>query len=68
MTNSNCDHEHTDAVIFAATWLAGDPQERVCRPIIPILKQRFGLTAHQAVEAMREADRIRKQGDAHATP
>ncbi|MEW9614277.1 hypothetical protein AB3G45_10665 [Shinella sp. S4-D37] len=53
------EHEHTAAIDEAARWLAtSSPSER-SGPVIPDLRQRFGLTALQATEACREATLIR---------
>ncbi|ESY32757.1 MULTISPECIES: hypothetical protein [unclassified Mesorhizobium] len=50
------DHEHSAAIDEAAAWLRSDSRERISRPIIPHLKQAFGLTAAEAIEAIREAN------------
>ena len=49
-------HEHSEAVTVAAEWLRGIPSLQRPRPIIPVLRERFGLTALEAVEAIREAN------------
>ena len=48
----------TEAVKAAAMWLASDP-ERTGRAIVPDLKTRFGITAIEAIEAIRVAVRLR---------
>lgn len=50
------DHEHSAAIDEAAAWLRSGSRERISRPIIPHLKQAFGLTAAEAIEAIREAN------------
>lgn len=53
------EHQHSAAIDEAARWLAmSSPSER-SGPIIPELRQRFGLTSLQATEACREAALIR---------
>ncbi len=42
-------------VIEAATWLATTPDHSRPRPIIPELRQRFGLTVLEATEAAAES-------------
>ncbi len=49
------EHEHSAAVDQAAVWVATMPRERLPRPIVPALRQRFGLTPVEACEALREA-------------
>ncbi|MHC2488153.1 hypothetical protein CN068_06895 [Sinorhizobium meliloti] len=51
------EHEHSEAVTLAAQWLA-DQNPRP-RPIVPALKQRFGLTCLQACEAAAMSERFR---------
>lgn len=57
-------HEHSEAVVQAAQWLADerDPPH----PIIPALKARFGLSALQATEAAAMASRFRVYRSANA--
>lgn len=43
------------AVQEAAAWLATTPRERITNPIIPTLRRQFGLSAVEAVEAVRQA-------------
>jgi hypothetical protein len=42
-------------IAAAAEWLATTPRDRR-RPIIPQLRERFGITALEAIEAIREAN------------
>lgn len=60
-------HEHSEAVSFAAEWLARTPRERMSRPVVPVLRSMFGLSVSEAVDAIREAQAVR-QGGADATP
>jgi len=57
------DHEalqlRDDAIKTAGRWLALTPREQRDRPVIPLLRQQFGLSAKEAVEAVREANLIR---------
>lgn len=50
------EHEHSVAIAAAAEWLRSVPQHERLHPIVPALRERFGLTALQAVEAIREAN------------
>lgn len=59
MTNSGIDHEHTARIGEAALWLATSYHKSGCRNVIVELRDRFGLTALQATEAIREANLIR---------
>lgn len=45
-------------VAAAASWLATGSADR-SKPVVPQLRQRFGLTALQAVQAMREANLVK---------
>ncbi|WAJ31170.1 hypothetical protein [Antarcticirhabdus aurantiaca] len=49
------DHESTAQIDEAARWLASLPQEDRPRPIVPAMRQRFGLSPQQACIAIREA-------------
>nr|WP_245396652.1 hypothetical protein [Jiella sonneratiae] len=51
------EHEHSAAVDEAARWLAS--QAVAPHPIVPALRRRFGLTAPEACQAIREAGLIR---------
>jgi len=52
----SCEGPPGEAIDAAAEWLRTKPHERIDRPIVPQLKERFGLTAKQAIEAIREAN------------
>nr|WP_209848685.1 hypothetical protein [Rhizobium herbae] len=56
------DHEGTASVEVAARWLALEPSPP--RPVVPALKERFGLTALQACEATALAFDLRAGGGA----
>jgi hypothetical protein len=56
-------HESSAAVGEAAAWLAVTPADALPHPIIPALRERFGLTIGEACAACREAALIR--GRAH---
>lgn len=43
-------HEHSEAVELAARWLA-EHRASLSRPIIPELRDRFGLSINEAIEA-----------------
>lgn len=49
-------HEHSAAVEEAAAWLTVTPREAIGGPVIPALRERFGLTPQEACEAVREAN------------
>lgn len=53
----------TDAVEKAAIWLA-DLREPP-HPVVPALKERFGLSAREACEAIAWAERMRIYRKAH---
>lgn len=54
-TTGHC-HESTAAIEEAAAWLASPLRQRVNRPIVPHLKETFGLTTMEAMDAIREAN------------
>lgn len=60
---TGADHEHSDAVIHAAQWLA----EQNCSPtpIIPNLRERFGLSALEACEAAALSNKYKVLRRAH---
>lgn len=49
------------AVERATEYLTGIPLDDIPRPIIPILRARFGLTAVQAIEVLRVAHKRREE-------
>lgn len=50
------DHEHSEAIEVAAQWLSKTSRDRLGEPIVPLLRQRFGLTVPEACEVCREAN------------
>jgi hypothetical protein len=54
------DHSHSEAIDIAGAWLAQNPRNRLAEPIIPLLRQRFGLSVTEAVEACRVASKARE--------
>ncbi|RWO45972.1 MAG: hypothetical protein EOS11_10280 [Mesorhizobium sp.] len=60
------DHSHSEAIDLAGNWLAQNPRDRLSQPVIPLLRQRFGLSVTEAVEACRVASKAREA--AHANP
>ena len=51
------EHQHSDAVVQAAQWLA--EQLPPPHPIVPALRSRFGLSAVEACEAAAMSHRYR---------
>jgi hypothetical protein len=60
------DHSHSEAIDLAGHWLAQNPRDRHAEPVIPLLRQRFGLSLAEAVEACRVASKAREA--AHGKP
>jgi hypothetical protein len=54
---SGVDHQHSAAVEEAARWLAD--QHQPPRPIVPALRERFGLSAVESCEAAAMAEKYR---------
>jgi hypothetical protein len=48
--------DHSEAIEVAAQWLSKTSHDRIGQPIIPLLRQRFGLTVNEACEVCREAN------------
>jgi hypothetical protein len=57
------EHEHSAAVESAAQWLA--ELREPPHPIVPALKERFGLTAVESCKAIAWAERMRVYRRAH---
>lgn len=56
--NIGCSYEYLDAITSAAEWLVATPQvERPC-PIMLHIRWTYGLSAIEAVQAIREAKAI----------
>lgn len=53
-------HEHSEAISEAATCLASPLRERIARPVVPYLRERFGLSTLEAMAAIREAEQLRR--------
>lgn len=61
---TGADHEHNEAVIVAAQWLADQtPPPHLA---VPELRHRFGLTALEACESIAQAQRFRTYRSAFA--
>lgn len=52
--------DHSEAIDVAAQWLSKTSRDRIAEPIIPLLRERFGLTVAEACEVCREAN-LRRQ-------
>jgi len=59
----SCPTPDNESIVLAAQWLADQAQSP--RPIVPALKNRFGLSAVEACEAAAMADRFRIYRRAH---
>lgn len=60
---TGADHQHSETVITAAQWLA--EQNPIPTPIIPSLRERFGLSALEACEAAALSNKYRVWRRAH---
>ena len=56
------DHSETESIRMAAEWLAPRCRADLEKPIFTELRLRFGLTAAQIIEAVSEANEIRRRG------
>ena len=61
MTATPPEHEHSPRIDLAADWLLSE-RHGTGQAIVPQIKQRFGLTSMEAVEAIREANKRRAAG------
>lgn len=52
-------HETSAAIDEAAAWLASTPRRHRDKPAVPLLRERFGLTASEACQAIAAANLIR---------
>lgn len=48
-------YKSSAAIDLAAEWLAGISRDHINRQIVPVLRERFGLSAAEACAAMRAA-------------
>lgn len=53
------EHEHSARVDQAVEWLRSTPPQSRPRPLLPSLRSMFGLTASEAISAIREANEAR---------
>lgn len=53
------DHERTAAIDEAARWLASSSPAERNRPVVVLLRERFGLSAQEACQAIRDCNLIR---------
>jgi len=60
---TGADHQHSETVINAAQWLA--EQNPNPTPIIPTLRERFGLSALEACEAAALSNKYKVGRGAH---
>jgi hypothetical protein len=54
------DHKSTAEIADAAAWFASD-RTRCPRPIVPFLREWFGLTASEVCQALTEARRRERE-------
>lgn len=50
------EHEHSAAIDAAAEWLTLHPRDKINMPIVPALRERFGLSVLEAIAAIRAAN------------
>ncbi|MFK0688014.1 hypothetical protein ACFX5Q_07390 [Mesorhizobium sp. IMUNJ 23033] len=60
------DLQPDEAITAAARWLASDP-DPTGKALVPTLKVRFGLDTMSAIEAIRQATLLRRQGGANVS-
>ena len=58
--STGLDHESSAGIDQAAQWLATMPAGGQPRPVILALRERFGLTALEACQAIKEAGTLRR--------
>lgn len=57
------DHQHSALIEQAARFVVDTPREqRAGRPIYHVIRDRFGLSPFETALALREAERLRKEG------
>lgn len=54
------EHEHSAAVDEAARYLVAVPPDERPRPLVPALREMFGLTPVEACQAIAESHRLRE--------
>lgn len=54
------EHQHSPVVDDAGRWLA-EQGDMTGRAVVPELRQRFGLTSLESVEAIRAANAVRRR-------
>lgn len=59
------EHSYTAAIDEAARWLVS-PRERSGQSVMVEMRQRFGLTIAEAIEAVAQANTLRRKGFADA--
>ena len=65
--HTGCGHEHSAAIEEATRWFLIPRELRTRRSAIAEARERFGLTALEAVQAIRDADEIRRREAGHAS-
>ena len=53
-------HEHTAAIDECAAYLVAVPPEERPRPLLPAMREMFGLTSSEVCAAIRQSHEIRK--------
>lgn len=53
------EHEHSAAIDEAARWLATTPPRQRPAPLVPAMREMFGLSAVEVCAAIRESQLIR---------
>ncbi|WP_352804383.1 hypothetical protein [Mesorhizobium sp. M0292] len=53
------EHEHSAAIDHAAQWLATTPPRQRPAPLVPAMREMFGLSAVDVCAAIRESQLIR---------
>jgi hypothetical protein len=60
-------HEHTASIEVAARYLAETPPIARPSPLVPAMREMFGLTSIEVCAAIRESHQIRMGGGSNAT-
>ncbi|MBZ9910412.1 hypothetical protein LB557_30950 [Mesorhizobium sp. BR115XR7A] len=56
MSNSGIDHQDNPNIDEAVRWLSTTPRRQREKPAVPLLRERFGLTAQEACQAIAAAN------------